>query len=549
MGVSYKIEHEGDGFYTIKHVPIFEFHNNRGFECDEAWMRETIQNFEQGKATGYRPSIIIGHNVKGVEKESYGFLDNFILKGKQLYADLVRVPKSLKEKIIQNAYPNRSVEVLPQSKRILALALLGGTAPYFSLPQMVYNNDEESLWYRSPIMLPNSSFNSSSSPDVAQIAATAAREAVAQYAAQQAQTNAGAQPQVYSLSVPEAVEFFQSNPEAEVLQSEGGEFYCQIDQNVYYQIPQQVAQYGIKDAIKSGFSGGVATGNKARHHRGKIGLATGGVVGGLAGLAMGARSGPEDPNPVGTARRVSGYQIDENTGIVYCGGRAIGEVSVYDGNGDGVSELPPEDTGQAHLSIDDSATGEGSGDEDALSSDVGSRANPFLTPLDEEDSSEQFSDPAAAQSINYIAEENNMQNAELYQLRQQVDRLTNANELLNVSRKAENYKSYLLDQKKSGAPVGDIPVTVDYLLSQTDEQVKQFKRVLETSPKLKLGATEYALPTHDDNETKKEFSNNRLEYGRLGVTAQDLEYANYVRVNDFGTNKNSGSNNGRAGSM
>ena len=154
--MSFKIVPEPDGLgYTIKDVPIFETHNNRGFECDEQWLAEAIRNFEAMKKIGYRPVVIVGHNQKGVEKESSGFLDNLKIKEavnyagekvKQLYADLVRIPKELKEKIVRNAYPGRSVEILPKSKRILALALLGGTTPHFALPQMVYKNNEESIW-------------------------------------------------------------------------------------------------------------------------------------------------------------------------------------------------------------------------------------------------------------------------------------------------------------------------------------------------------------------------------------------------------------------
>lgn len=151
----FRIVDEGDSFFTIKEIPIFELHTDRGFPCDTEWMNAAITQHHALKQQGYRPPIIIGHNVKGVEKEAVGFLDNLVLKGKQLYADLVRIPKEVKEKIVRNAFPSRSVEVLPQSKRILTLALLGGTTPHFTLPQMAYGNDssETHLWFRSPDML------------------------------------------------------------------------------------------------------------------------------------------------------------------------------------------------------------------------------------------------------------------------------------------------------------------------------------------------------------------------------------------------------------
>ena len=105
-----RFENEGDGLYTLRDVPIFEMHENRGFECNEEWMKGAIANFNSQKAAGYRPVVIIGHNVKGQEKENQGFVDNLKLKGQKLYADITRVSKSLKEKILSNAYPSRSVE-------------------------------------------------------------------------------------------------------------------------------------------------------------------------------------------------------------------------------------------------------------------------------------------------------------------------------------------------------------------------------------------------------------------------------------------------------
>jgi len=95
----FKVINEGDSFFTIKDVPIFQMHTDRGFPCDDHWMSSAITNHTVYKEQGFRPTIIIGHNVKGHEKESVGFLDNLVLKGKRLYADLTRVPSGIKEKI------------------------------------------------------------------------------------------------------------------------------------------------------------------------------------------------------------------------------------------------------------------------------------------------------------------------------------------------------------------------------------------------------------------------------------------------------------------
>ena len=157
----FEIVPESKGFYTIKDVPIFEEHDTRGYKCDESWLRAAKANADKLKKAGYRSMIIVGHNVKGQEKPAGGFLDDLELRkvrresdGKlitRMYASLKRVPEWLKEKILRNEYPNRSVEVLPTSKRILCMALLGGTTPHFALPQMSYNHTNEpsewSSWY------------------------------------------------------------------------------------------------------------------------------------------------------------------------------------------------------------------------------------------------------------------------------------------------------------------------------------------------------------------------------------------------------------------
>ncbi len=96
--MAYKIIDEGNDFYTVRGVPIFQMHTDRGFPCDTAWMDSAVQNHALLKASGYKPTIVIGHNRKGgIEKEAVGFLDNLVVKGKLLYADLVRLPKSIKE--------------------------------------------------------------------------------------------------------------------------------------------------------------------------------------------------------------------------------------------------------------------------------------------------------------------------------------------------------------------------------------------------------------------------------------------------------------------
>jgi hypothetical protein len=144
----FKYEKKDNGKYRIYDVPIFRTHTNRGFECDQTWMQEAIRTHNEFKSKfGYLPSVIVGHNKPGrPEPESVGFFDELRLKGDVLYADLDNVRKEYAEKLLDGAYPNRSVEVLPKSKRIVALALLGGSSPFFMLPQMTYEGDEPGVW-------------------------------------------------------------------------------------------------------------------------------------------------------------------------------------------------------------------------------------------------------------------------------------------------------------------------------------------------------------------------------------------------------------------
>jgi len=134
--------------YTLRNVPIFKTHDDRGFNCDEKWLDEAIENHNLRKAKGYLPSVFVGHTSKnGEEKEAIGFLDTLYRKGKIIYANIAKIPETIAQKFKANAFPNRSCEVLPKSKRIVGLAFLGATPPHFALPSMIYEQtDEKSHW-------------------------------------------------------------------------------------------------------------------------------------------------------------------------------------------------------------------------------------------------------------------------------------------------------------------------------------------------------------------------------------------------------------------
>ena len=146
---------QADGGFTVKDVPIFEEHSNRGYSCDTQWLQDAIVNHQKQKEAGYLPMVTVGHNKKDqpTEKRCVAFLDNLVLKGKRLYADIVKVGGDMIDQLKSNEFPNRSVEVLPTSRRIVSMALLGGTTPHFTLPQMRYQEGapgEGLMQYEAP---------------------------------------------------------------------------------------------------------------------------------------------------------------------------------------------------------------------------------------------------------------------------------------------------------------------------------------------------------------------------------------------------------------
>ena len=463
----FKIINEGDGFYTIADVPVFEMHTDRGFPCDAAWMTKAIKNHATYKNSGYLPTIIIGHNVAGQEKESQGFLDKLVLKGKRLYANLTRVPRALKEKIVLNAYPNRSVEILPKSGRILSLALLGGTTPHFPLPQMAYDqeqeNDETHLWFRSP--------------EMAEITEEFKKEIYEQVAT------------VVAEALPDALQTALGG------NGEAGEAFA---------LPTAVAK------LAAGAGKAVIKNPKA-------------AAAGAGGFAAGRFS----------KNSSRGYEIDDATGEVYFDGKAIGQVVTYEDMAEVGLKVPTVEKKPAalpdapkpidpQLKIDAAAVGIGTGTVAA-----GQTAAPAITgdnvqPLDR-DESEQFTNDELAQ-----------QN---YDLHHRIERMETANALITEGRRAEEYTKWLTEQRTAGTPVGDIEKTVAFMMTLDADQADQHKQLLLAQPKIAFAKAEqtvtFAAPGSEDSEAaiKQDYAQNKEQYQALGVTANDMKYAKYVRSN------------------
>ena len=510
----YKIVNEGDSFFTIQGVPIFEMHTDRGFPCNTEWMNAAIKNHLHHKEGGYRPTIFVGHNVRGQEKESVGFLDNLVLRGKRLYADYVRVPKIMKEKIARNAFPSRSVEILPKSKRILALALLGSTTPHFPLPQMTYEEEdnETHLFFRSP--------------EMAEMTEEQKKELYDNVAG------------IVNEAIPDAfAKFFKSDGE------DGSEALVFVDteSGEEYAIPAALAAIlakakGAGAAIKGAGAVAKGAGAAAGKAAGKVGRFVKRhptAAGASAALAGGAVIGTAAHKRLQKRKyAVQGYQIDNETGVVYLDGEPLGEIFTYDEMAEVGMDVPtavkkPQKlpkvgpTADPQLEISEDDVGIGSRNVAAAETAPPAVAGAIVQPLDRAES-EQFEEEVAT---------------ELYELQQEVDQLKTANALISEGRKAELYTKWLEDQRTAGVPVGDIEKTVDFMMSQTVEQVDAYKKLLMAQPKVAFAKAEETLSfarigsTESEAEIKADYEQNKATYQTMGVSDKDLKYAKYVRIN------------------
>ena len=138
-----------DGTFNILDVPIFELGEHRGQKYDQKWMTEALSNFTSLKTEKrFLPRVIVGHTNDKEEKPAVGFLDNLKLQGKTVVADLVNLAQKTFDEIRTKAWPSRSVEVNPLKKKFTALALLGGSEPYFQFEpiDVKFEADPDGQW-------------------------------------------------------------------------------------------------------------------------------------------------------------------------------------------------------------------------------------------------------------------------------------------------------------------------------------------------------------------------------------------------------------------
>lgn len=123
--------------YRIEEVPIFELGPARGFDFTPEWADRLITRFREDAVKGCFPALIKGHNAEGAdERPAVGRLENLRRAGARLYADLAGIGRDMFDEIRQGKWPQRSIEVFPQSAALKGLALLGESRPFHKFPAL-----------------------------------------------------------------------------------------------------------------------------------------------------------------------------------------------------------------------------------------------------------------------------------------------------------------------------------------------------------------------------------------------------------------------------
>jgi hypothetical protein len=148
MAGKYKVIKGESGKYRIERVPIFKLGDIRGFSYDRGWSERMLANMQRRAESGFYPPVIVGHNGFGSElkeKEAIGFMTNFSVEytGEDpdipmgtVYCDFSDIGEERMQDIRDMKYPYRSVEVWNDRAEFSAVALLGGTEPYFKFPRL-----------------------------------------------------------------------------------------------------------------------------------------------------------------------------------------------------------------------------------------------------------------------------------------------------------------------------------------------------------------------------------------------------------------------------
>lgn len=148
MASRYKTVKGDNGKYRIEKVPIFKLGEIRGFLYNRQWSERMLDNMKNRAQGGFYPPVIVGHNGFGSElkeKEAIGFMTNFSVEyagddpdipAGTVYCDFSDIGEEQMQEIRDMKYPYRSVEVWNDRAEFSAVALLGGTEPYFKFPRL-----------------------------------------------------------------------------------------------------------------------------------------------------------------------------------------------------------------------------------------------------------------------------------------------------------------------------------------------------------------------------------------------------------------------------
>ena len=149
--INFKPERQENGKWAIRGVPIFECHTREDIgKVDANWMYAAIAEQKRLKADGFLPRLIVGHTSEepnANEKGIVGYLDNYRYNeaDQWLYADYVEIEEE--DLPLLKRLPGRSAEAGIKRPSINTVALLGGTPPYFKLPDVRFASREPVALY------------------------------------------------------------------------------------------------------------------------------------------------------------------------------------------------------------------------------------------------------------------------------------------------------------------------------------------------------------------------------------------------------------------
>lgn len=151
----FEIQPDGDNLFRINNVPVFQAYSHpKRPPVDEKFLDDMVLSFwsmrdacssEFGDDYCWLPKVHIGHTDDRdmTERPVGAFVDNLRRIGNTLYCDIRFVERDLLDTLRKGAFPDRSIELDYDNRRLISVALLGATPPFFKLPQMRQFSDSK----------------------------------------------------------------------------------------------------------------------------------------------------------------------------------------------------------------------------------------------------------------------------------------------------------------------------------------------------------------------------------------------------------------------